>query len=340
MPPQSEWSWLEAYGLLEADPDKVHGADWQTAQTVVEDALEALIPEMVLQDVDRWSTSIADYAPQHLLQEGSGWGVLARHERTKQGETPLMTPGLPFSDASLKPAQAPWLELLAKGTFPVTSPEEPPTNFVVGTCWRKRLERAVVAGRADNWIGWYHLGVMRAYDGEVAAARTAWEQSLSHEVTPWALRNLAWLAAEKGDLDEAAACYRQALRLAPGLHPLAVEAGRFFVDSGLAAEWLDLMPELATALHRTGRLRLFEASAALACGETETAARFFSDAPDVADLREGELVLENLWFEWKAQELAREEGLPIEAARRRVQQECPVPPDFDFNMFHSPDERE
>ena len=43
MPAGAEWAWLEAYGLMEADPAAVHGADWAQARQAVEAPLEELI---------------------------------------------------------------------------------------------------------------------------------------------------------------------------------------------------------------------------------------------------------------------------------------------------------
>ncbi|MCZ7672304.1 MAG: hypothetical protein M5U34_36885 [Chloroflexi bacterium] len=34
---------------------------------------------------------------------------------------------------------------------------------------------------------------------------------------------------------------------------------------------------------------------------------FFADAPILVDVREGELTLDDLWFEWQARKLAQEE---------------------------------
>jgi tetratricopeptide (TPR) repeat protein len=339
MPPRSQWSWLEAYGLLQADPDRVHGRDWYQAQTAVDEALDALVSEDELQATERWSAIQMDRPPQTLLHVGSGWGALAQHEWAQRGEGMPLSPGLPFDDASLGAAQQPWLALLEDGTFPDCPLQEPVTNFVVGWRWRRRLEGAVAGGRADNWSGWYHLGIMRFYDGDKESARMAWERSLAHAATPWALRNLALLAAEAGDLDQASSRYREALRLAPALRPLAVEAGRFYVDGGKAKEWLAILTELPLPLRREGRLRLLEAQAAMATGNTEVVAQFFAETPTVADLREGEDTLETLWFEWQAREIARETGLLPEEARRLARRERPVPPAFDFDMFRSPQEK-
>ncbi len=59
MPAQTRWTWLEAYGLLSADP-QVHGADWQTATTSAADALENLIPRAQLERELRESETFAD----------------------------------------------------------------------------------------------------------------------------------------------------------------------------------------------------------------------------------------------------------------------------------------
>lgn len=337
MPARSEWSWLEAYGPLEAAPARVHGS-WQAAQAAVDEALEALIPQSILQATESWGAAAGDRPPYTLLQVGSGWGALARHERAAQGEKWLSAPGIPFADTSLGPAQAPWLSLLETGAFPEAPPREPVTGYMVGSRWRRRLEAAVAAGRADHWSGWYHLGVMRFYDGETEPARLAWERSLAHVRTPWALRNLALVAVKEEKLDEAAAHYQDALRLAPGLRPLVLEAGRFFIGTGRPGGWLALLPELPAALQQEGRVRLLEAQAALAAGETEAVIRLFVDAPEVTDLREGEMTLERLWFDWQAQDLALENGLPPEEARDRARRERPVPPAFDFDMFRPPAE--
>ena len=41
---RASWSWVEAYGLLQSDPDAVHGDDWTLARAVVSRDLEELIP--------------------------------------------------------------------------------------------------------------------------------------------------------------------------------------------------------------------------------------------------------------------------------------------------------
>ncbi|MCZ7545460.1 MAG: DUF5107 domain-containing protein [Anaerolineae bacterium] len=90
MPSGATWSWLEAYGLLEADADAVHGVRWADARGAVSDALERLIPRARLDAVLERSARLADAPPDALLQRGSGWGALERVRRAHDGESALL----------------------------------------------------------------------------------------------------------------------------------------------------------------------------------------------------------------------------------------------------------
>ena len=48
MPAGAAWTWLEAYGLMEADPAVVHGDDWTAAREAVAARLDGLISRAAL----------------------------------------------------------------------------------------------------------------------------------------------------------------------------------------------------------------------------------------------------------------------------------------------------
>jgi tetratricopeptide (TPR) repeat protein len=159
---------------------------------------------------------------------------------------------------------------------------------------------------------------------------------MAHTTNPWALRNLAALAALEAQFDRAANLYLDACRLLPTLLPLAVECGRALLEAGQAERWLALLPELSAEVRRASRVRLLEGQAALDVRDYARVERLFADAPEVSDLREGERSLSQLWFAYHEQRLADQEGVPLdEALRARVRREFPVPPEIDFRM--SPD---
>jgi tetratricopeptide (TPR) repeat protein len=175
--------------------------------------------------------------------------------------------------------------------------------------------------------------LMRYQAGEREGARQAWERSLDHTPTPWAMRNLAVLAREEGRLGDAIELYTEACRMRPTLLPLVVECGRALIDTEHPREWLDLVEELPGVIRMAGRVRLLEGQAALAAKDFDRVAGLFADVPVIDDLREGERSLSQLWFEYHEQRLSALEGVPVdESLHARVRREFPVPPEIDFRM--------
>ena len=84
MPPGAQWSWLEAYGAIEAGPAKVHGKDWTDAHQAIERELERRLPRASMEaELARYAAQLMDRAPVELLHHGSGWGALERIRRAR-----------------------------------------------------------------------------------------------------------------------------------------------------------------------------------------------------------------------------------------------------------------
>ena len=333
MPPGADWSWLEAYGLMEADPRRVHGADWARAGEAVESQINRILPQDWLEEEHTRGARTADRPPEEILHRGSGWGALERRRRERAGERPFCPPALVFDDASLGGDQEPWLKLLEEGELPGRRPSELPGAWMVQDEWRQLLEGTVRRRRGEHWLSWLHLGVMRYHAGEWAAAQQAWERSLALEPSAWACRNLAVLAKGQERTDEGAARWRKACRMAPALLPLAVEAGRELVESGRAQEARELLALLPPDLQGHPRLKVIAAQAALGAGDLETIEGILMGKLELTDLREGENVLTELWFALQEKRLAAAENVPMDKTlRERVRREFPPPAHLDFRM--------
>jgi hypothetical protein len=217
--PGQEWSWLEAYGLAEAEPRIVHGGDWRAAGDAVNDFLERRLPPHELEREWRRTQPLAPRPPEEIIQRGAGWGALERRRRTRQKEPPFCGAELPFDDAALTERQEPWLELLERGALP--APDATPAAWMVQTEWHDLLATAVARG--GDWHALLHLGVMHYYRRRYAEAGKCWRDSLAQRPNAWALRNLAVLARDGGRAGEAADLLGQAQALLPNLRPLAVE---------------------------------------------------------------------------------------------------------------------
>ena len=142
MSANTEWSWLEAYGLMEADPAVVHGDDWMAARESVADRLEALISREDLDAELERSAAFVDRPPDAIVQRGSGWGTLERLRREKAGERPFCSEALVFDDASLTDAQAPWLALLNDNGLPNLDPDAEPLSYMIQPAWQSMLDGA------------------------------------------------------------------------------------------------------------------------------------------------------------------------------------------------------
>ena len=333
MPAGAEWSWLEAYGLLEADRSIVHGSDWVRTRQHINQELENMIPRAALSTEHEQGADFAETTPMQVIQQGSGWGALENRRREVFGEPAISSSGLRFDADSLTNEQIPWINLLEEGSFPVSDPGTPPRGYLVGDQWLDLLERAMQNDAAQNWLTYFHLGVMKSYTGDLSGSREAWERSLSLEWTPWAARNLAVLVREDGCLDEAAELLIAACDAVPGNVSLAVECGHCLIEADLSHKWLERVLGLPHSIRSIGRIQLLEARAALAEGELQIVEQFFSNQVIVADLREGENSFTDLWFGYHERRLSIDENIPVdETLRARVRADFPLPEEIDFRM--------
>ena len=334
MPAQTEWDWLEAYGLMEADPGKIHGDDWAQSRAEVEDRLERLLPGEAMNAELKNARSWQDTVPEEIMHQGSGWGYLEEKRREKVHEKAFAPKGLIFPETSLTSQQTPWIELLETGTYPKTFDEVNP-SFMVQNEWQTMLESSLEQND-ENWAAHLQLGIMQAYNGETEKARFSWESSLKQQENAWAHRNLAVLASQEEKPDIAVDHLKKAHALKPQLIPLAIELGNAMLKAGNNKGWLELCQTLTPEVKNHGRIRFIEAQAALKAKELAIVEKFFADNVVIADLREGATQLTDLWYDFHAAKLSQEEGIAIDdALRQRVEKEFPIPEQFDFRMLES-----
>ncbi|MGW1541569.1 DUF5107 domain-containing protein [Streptomyces sp. NPDC002309] len=292
--PESEVSWLEAYGPLTASPE---GEDWTAVVRDAEARLETVLPRAdVVAAYEAWKPC-ADGEPRERLATGSGWGAL----EVLRGGWKL--PGTPFEETTLEDAQAPWLHLLRAGSLPEPRRVRPPGRTPVGAHWRDMLETAPATPLAE-----YHLGVAQWHAGDRAQAVRSWERALPLAPSLWPLlRCLAVADRDDGHHERAADRYVEAFddlcreRRDDGEVWTAAMAalGREAIVALLAvrrpgqarAVWERLLP----ATRARGRFRLLEAELLAAEGRIEDARAVFAAGFEVADLREGDEVLGRLW---------------------------------------------
>ncbi|XVV38077.1 DUF5107 domain-containing protein [Streptomyces sp. CA-100214] len=301
---ESELSWLEAYGPLEATPD----GDWHTVLRGAEERLESALPRAGVDAAYEAWRAHADTEPGERLATGSGWGAL---EALRAG---WKLPGTPFGEETLGEEQEPWLHLLRTGTLPESGRHEPPGSTLVARPWRDMLETTAATPLAE-----YHLGVAQWHGDDRAQAVRSWERGLKNAADRWPLlRCLAAADQADGHPERAADQYAEAFddlcehRPDPerasdadapdrGVRWTAVAAalGREAIGALLAvgrtADARAVWERLDPATRARGRFRLTEGELLAAEGRHEEARAVFDEGFEVADLREGDESIGALW---------------------------------------------
>ncbi len=334
MPANTEWSWLEAYGLMQADPKIVHGPDWKNAYESVDQVLKEKIPSESLEKMLIKTNKMADSMPIEIIQNGSGWGALELHRRKKMGEKPFCSNALIFSDESLSDEQKPWLTLLDEGRFPSGDPKDIPGAWMVQKEWQRLLERAVISAYSNHWLSWLHLGVMYYFEKNFESAQKAWEKSISLKPSPWAYRNMAILSKRNKKLNDSASLMLIAYQMAPNIPNIAIECCQTLIQSAQYNNALKLIENMPLRNH--GRIKIMEAQSALNIGDIKRVEEILQSKPIVPDVREGEVSLSDLWFGMHEKRISKEENIPIdENLKKRVRKEFPPPKWLDFRQTDS-----
>jgi hypothetical protein len=363
LPGGEEFTWLEAYGELSADPARVHAADWATARGAAGSALEAALPSASVEAAyARWLT-VADAPPTESLAVGSGWGAL---EIARAG---YALPGTPYAPSTLGDEQRPWLTLLREGTFPEADPTTPPGSTLVSAPWLDLLDQA-----PSTWLTEYHRGVARWSQGDTEGAVTSWKRSLSLADSPWSHRNLAFADSLESRHPEAASHLLPALRqvlaratdapppstapptpaarphtptttspgggvapppspLSTAVRALARETLDSLLNAGRADDCLHVLAELPAEIVARGRFRLIEVRARTAVGDVAGARAIFDAGFEVEDLHEGDEDVHDAWWALAELEAGRAHpGLRGRELRDRARRDFPLPPRYDLHM--------
>jgi tetratricopeptide (TPR) repeat protein len=280
--PGESWSWSEVYGPVSVPVEAVHG-EWVDAiecmeSAIAEAGIQAMLDERAGAEHDRQGEP---------LHTGSGWGALESLRREVMREEPSPVIDRLFPRSSLDEDQEPWVALLETGTLPPGTP----CSYVVAKPWSDLLE-----GAADSAASMLHRGVVRWHAGRREAAVEAWDAAYALEPDSWlALRNIAAASGLMGEPERSADQYLRALDLMPDVPQLRLETIHALIAANRFSEAIALA-QAAPASSFEGRFRFLQAWAAVLHGELRLAEFILQRGLEVADLREGENSLSDLWL--------------------------------------------
>lgn len=317
-------SWLESYGAVQADPDAVQGEDYSAAVASVANALETVRPARVLEELHSQLKRELDGQNGEVLHSGMGF---ARAEKALLGDQ-FRTAGLSLDAMDLGPREEPWITLAAGGGLSCPEPDEEPLSYQTGPAWEAALKDSIQKGDSNHWYGHYQLGVMYAAAGKDREAKEEFNRSLECARNPWALRCLAVLEDRAGNAVTAADLLWEAAERKP-IRPLAVEALEMLSKTEQYQRMYDLMNKLPEEVRSQGRIKTFEILALLRTNRYEEAQTLLMSDIVLTDVREGDVLLTDLWFELIAR---RERGSAKEADLNWARENLKPPKHLDFRM--------
>jgi tetratricopeptide (TPR) repeat protein len=340
--------WVQAFTAFQAETEQAHQTDYLSASKYVDARLTQYLEPGAVQTALEQARSCCGTEAE-ILETGSGWAYLESRLRNY-----AIPPGLSFPVESAGADEAPWAELLLKGSLPRRASrwdsrkavEAGPGSFVIDEAWENLLEARFhitpetgSSGEGD-WLSPYHLGIIAFERGETGRAVSCWEESLKKKKNPWACRNLAVAALQSGNALTALVYYERALSLPGGQDqsfiqefvPLLMDAGR----EEEAAALLETCIRSAGSLEALA-LPLIEAAARIALNQGDAAGldRVFSLEP--VHIREGNTVLVDIWTEWEIRKLS-EKGISRSEAETHIRTalaegSLPPPKEIDFRMY-------
>lgn len=320
MPPKTAWEWLETFGAVTADPEKVHG-DWADARAEVGRRLEELSPiadlEALLAETKTMALSPADTR----ICYGSAWGTLENLRREKAQLSPIC-PHLDFG--ALTEAERPWEALLQTARLPVLGQTEVPVSWMLQKEWTQLLEAAEPTH--ENKL---HLAAIYLAERRVRDANEAIDAALSYRTgpTPTALFLKAQIYRLQNDVKSAAETALRAHALCPSDVSLARQSFALALRAKMYQEILAAFASSPKNVQADGRVAMNYAFALLHTGKIDEAEAvlFRNGGLSVTDIREGEISLTSLYISiQKARAEAR--GETLEDA------DIDVPRQFDFRM--------
>lgn len=322
MPPKTTWEWLEAYGALSCDVDKIHG-DWHGAQDECERVLNEHITDAALEKLLCDTKGMA-HSKAELISAGDGWAALENIRRARRNMKPL-EPHLDFGETGEMQRQ--WTSLLDTGVWGKHMPLEAPPSYILSKNWTPLIRRAAESYDEFNWYAHYQYGITLLASGDTERARAELERSIELEKNPWAMYGLAQLYRLYSQNDRAALMTLHAAELAPNDISLAREAMRMLNSCGKYSLTASFIEGLCERVKAVPRVKLYLAQAYVKLGRAADAEKLIMDGGGlvVADIREGEVSITDLWYDIEEQK-AVSKGKTFDRATAKP------PVIFDFRM--------
>ena len=321
MPPHTVWEWVEGYGAIQTDAERIHG-DYCQAQKETESRLNEMIAaedlEALLVSTKKMSTS-----PAEVVLYADGWGALELERRESSGET-LMCDHLDFGKTDKE--QEMWLDLLNNGSVGKHLPDDIPLSYMRQKEWIDLLEKATNGRDKENWYTYYLLGTYYIAEENYIKARKNLTKSLSLNKSAWAYYAMSVLCGREKKRRKEVEFLLSAYEFKKGDVSLAKEVFRKLFEQNLYEKTIEIYGNADETIKNNKRCLLYYAYALARKGKLDEAEEILCGKDGktylvVPDVRECELTVTKLW-------------VYIHERRGETREQMGEPPyDLDFRMF-------
>ena len=294
MPPNTTWQWLEGYGAVQTEAEKVHGP-WGGAKEEVESKLRQLVTEERMDEILKETDKMARTPAQEILFRADGWGALEVYRRKVQQEAPLC-PWLDFGE--LGEEQQIWVDLLNNGTLGVHDPHDNPISYMLQPEWTALLQKAVGNKDKDNWFALLQLGLVYLSEKNNFFAEKYLLESMKKKKSAWAAYGLAEVYKRLGMSAETVKYMRLAYINAPENASLAKAYLRCLHENKRYDLLKLTFPNMADTIQQLPRCRVYYAFALAETDELEEAEKILYENGGIVvpDIRECETITSDLWY--------------------------------------------
>ena len=331
IPAGTSWSFTQAIGeTTVSDPALAYEEDYSLAGEFVDRAVRNAMPVRQLETLDAAFVQQAVLPVGEILSYGSGWGAL---EKLRGGSIP---DGMQFPESAFTEEQDAWIQLLKQGYIAETDAGKAPPSWMVDEHFLPLLKKSLDLPVGDHYLSRLHLGVMLYELGQRKEAAEQWKKSVERHPSPFALRNLAYDARQRGDIGQAVMLMKE-----------AVDLERYSIDKAFSEELMDLLLaageyehawqfylKLPEELRVQDRLSM---QAGVAGVELEEPDWLFIEAlfsRDIACIREGDNTLTDLFARYQVRRVMMESNnkRSLREAEQYVKKNCIPPRHIDFRM--------
>ena len=356
LPANSKYEWTQCFGGLKLEDARLFDEDYNAAVAYTDKNISERVSAEDIAAIDERLTRLADIpvTRESLYNLGTGFGALEIKRMAKDGDG-VAPSSMYFPEELIGECEKPWLELLENGTLN-SDVRKLPKSYMVSEKWLPRIKACAEQG--DSALSYLHLGVAAyeyqrtdvtltsVYNEEedkvqIAFARDCFEKSLKLAESVSAYRNLALIAELHEDYAAAEEYYDRAMSLPEAFDDFALSSEYliYLLKREKYEKLWNIYEQLPEFVKGVDRVKISAAAAAVKLSKFDYMEKFFSE--EHYDIREGEVALTDMWFEFCARKMAKERGITdltpekLDELIDEAWDNCPPDYSIDFRMSYN-----